>query len=100
MKDSSTISVERIDQAIYLIRGEKVMLDADLAHLYGVTTARLNQRVNRNPERFPADFMFQLTAKKFKGLMLQTPTSKRGRGRTRRLPLVFTGHGSIQAANV
>jgi len=100
MKDSSNISVERIDKAIYLIRGEKVMLDADLAHLYGVTTARLNQQVNRNPERFPADFMFQLTAKEFKGLMLQTATSKKGRGGRRKLPLVFTEHGAIMAANV
>ncbi len=76
------------------------MLDADLAHLYGVTTARLNQQVNRNPERFPADFMFQLTAKEFKGLMLQTATSKKGRGGRRKLPLVFTEHGAIMAANV
>ena len=76
------------------------MLDADLAHLYGVTTARLNQQVNRNPERFPSDFMFQLTVKEFKGLMLQTATSKKGRGGRRKLPLVFTEHGAIMAANV
>ena len=61
MKDSSLIPVDRIGQAIYLIRGEKVMLDRDLADLYQVTTAALNQAVRRNRERFPSDFMFQLT---------------------------------------
>ena len=61
MKDSIVIPVERIENAIYLIRGEKVMLDRDLAELYEVTTAALNQAVRRNRERFPEDFMFQLT---------------------------------------
>lgn len=55
------IPIERIEKAIYLIRGEKVMLDRDLAELYQVTTKALNQAVRRNPDRFPADFMFQLT---------------------------------------
>jgi hypothetical protein len=61
MRDSIMIPVERIEKAIYLIRGEKVMLDRDLAELYEVTTAGLNQAVRRNRERFPGDFMFQLT---------------------------------------
>ncbi len=61
MKDPILIPVERIEQAIYLIRGEKVMLDRDLTGLYQVTTAALNQAVRRNRERFPSDFMFQLT---------------------------------------
>lgn len=61
MKQSSLIPVETIEQAIYLIRGEKMMLDRDLAELYQVTTAALNQAVRRNRERFPSDFMFQLT---------------------------------------
>ena len=61
MKRSSLIPVERIEKAIYLIRGEKVMLDRDLAVLYQVTTAALNQAVRRNRDRFPRDFMFQLT---------------------------------------
>jgi ORF6N domain len=100
MKDSSLIPVERIEKAIYLIRGEKVMLDSDLASLYGVTTARFNQQVTRNIERFPEDFMFQLTNEEFKGLMLQIATSKKGRGGRRKLPLVFTEHGAIMAANV
>jgi len=60
---TSLIHVERIERSIFLIRGQKVMLDADLAELYGVTTKRLNEQVKRNRGRFPADFMFQLTAK-------------------------------------
>jgi hypothetical protein len=100
MKTLSPIPIERIKGAIYVIRGEKVMLDSDLAALYGVTTARLNQQVNRNIERFPEDFMFQLTNEEFKGLMLQVATSKKGRGGRRKLPLVFTEHGAIMAANV
>lgn len=62
MGKTDSISIEKIDQAIYVIRGEKVMLDRDLAHLYGVSTAALNQAVRRNLERFPVDFMLQLTA--------------------------------------
>jgi len=100
MKTSSPIPIERIEGAIYLVRGEKVMLDSDLAALYGVTTARLNQQVNRNIERFPEDFMFQLTNDEFKGLMLQIATSKKGRGGRRKLPLVFAEHGAIMAANM
>ena len=63
MSDKSLIPVERIEKAIYLIRGEKVMLDHDLARLYDVTTAALNQAVRRNRYRFPKDFIFQLTTK-------------------------------------
>jgi len=100
MKTSNPIPIERIERAIYVIRGEKVMLDSDLAALYGVSTARLNQQVNRNLERFPEDFMFQLTNEEFKALMLQTATSKKGRGGRRKLPLVFTEHGAIMAANM
>src|SRR6266446_3834572 len=97
---SSTVPIERIEGAIYLARGEKVMPDSGLAALYGVTTARLNQQVNRNIERFPEDFMFQLTNEEFKGLMLQIATSKKGRGGRLKRPLVFTEHGAIMAANV
>ena len=61
MKSSSLIPIERIENAIYLIRGQKVMLDRDLAMLYEVTTAALNQALRRNRERFPSDFMYQLT---------------------------------------
>ena len=62
MKDSTLIPVERIEKAIYLIRGEKIMLDSDLASLYGVETKAVNRAAKRNLKRFPSDFMFQLTA--------------------------------------
>jgi len=77
-----------------------VILDADLAKLYGVTTTRLNQQVKRNPERFPSDFMFQLTKKEYESLMLQIATSRVTHGGRRKLPFVFTEHGAIMAANV
>jgi len=77
-----------------------VILDSDLARIYGVTTARLNQQINRNIERFPQDFLFKLSRDEFDGLMLQNATSKRGRGGRRKLPYVFTEHGAVMAANV
>ena len=96
-----SIPDERIADAILLIRGQKVMLDSDLAGLYGVTTKRLNQQVKRNIERFPADFMFQLTAEENEALRLQIATLKVGRGKHRKYPpYVFTEHGAIMAASV
>lgn len=80
------------------IRGQKVILDSDLAALYEVETKRLNQQVTRNTERFPKDFMFQLTNKEFMNLKLQIATSRWGGRRT--LPYVFTEHGAIMAATV
>ena len=91
-------SVEQIESRIFVIRGQKVMLDADLAELYGVETKRLNEQVSRNSERFPEDFMFQLTAEEFANLKSQFATSSWG-GR-RKLPYVFTEHGAIMAASV
>lgn len=99
-KSLARVSPERIEETILHMRGEKVILDSDLAKLYGVSTARLNQQVNRNLERFPADFMFRLSIDEFKGLMLQNATSKKGRGGRRKLPYVFSEHGAIMAANV
>ena len=75
-------------------------MDTDLAELYGVTVKRLNQQVNRNQERFPADFMFQLSAKEDQALRLQIATSKKGRGGRRYPPYAFTEHGAIMAATV
>ena len=80
------------------IRGQKVILDSDLAALYEVETKRLNQQVTRNTERFPMDFMFHLTNKEFVNLKLQIATSRWGGRRT--LPYVFTEHGAIMAATV
>lgn len=77
--DSSLIPAERIERSILLIRGHKVMLDSDLAKLYEVSTARLNQQVRRNISRFPPDFMFELTPEEVDLLMLQIATSKKGR---------------------
>jgi cell division septum initiation protein DivIVA len=99
MADNKLIaSVEKIESRIFVIRGQKVMLDADLAELYGVETKRLNEQVRRNSERFPEDFMFQLTAEEFENLKSQFATSSWG-GR-RKLPFAFTEHGAIMAASV
>jgi hypothetical protein len=77
-KSPSPIPAERIQQAIYLIRGEKIMLDADLARLYGVATGNLNKAVKRNLARFPRDFMFQLTPEEAAALSFQSGSLKRG----------------------
>jgi hypothetical protein len=99
-KNIAPISIEGVTHSILIMRGHKVLLDSDLAVLYGVTTARLNQQVRRNLNRFPGDFMFQLNAEEFAGLMLQIATSKAGRGGRRKPPLAFTEHGAIMAATV
>jgi phage regulator Rha-like protein len=88
------------ESRILILRHQRVILDSDLAELYGVTVKRLNQQVNRNQERFPADFMFQLSSKEDKTLRLQFATSKKGRGGRRYLPYAFTEHGAIMAATV
>jgi ORF6N domain len=89
-----------IESRILILRHQKVILDAALAELYGVPVKRLNQQVSRNRERFPADFMFQLTAKEYESLRLQFATSKKGRGGRRFLPYAFTEHGAVMAATV
>jgi phage regulator Rha-like protein len=91
--------VERLDKLIHEIRGQRVMLDVDLARVYGVTTKALNQAVKRNMERFPTDFAFLLTGQEVAALRSQIVTSK-GRGGRRYLPYAFTEHGAIMAANV
>jgi hypothetical protein len=99
-KGKALIPVERIERSILLIRGQKVMLDTDLAELYGVTTKRLNEQVKRNLARFPEDFMFQLTESEAEFLRSQIATSKKGRGGRRYAPYVFTEHGAIMMASV
>jgi len=94
------LPIEHITQSILELREQRVMLDADLAELYGVATSRLNQQVRRNLERFPKDFMFQVTAEEHAALMLQNATSKPVRGGRRKPPLVFTEHGAIMAATI
>jgi hypothetical protein len=91
---------KRILKNIMVIRGEKIILDSDLAELYGVATRRLNEQVRRNIEKFPEDFMFQLTEDEFENLKSQFATSSSGWGGRRKLPLAFTEYGALQAANV
>jgi hypothetical protein len=98
--DKAIVPVERIERIIYLIRGQKVMLDSDLAEIYGVTTKRLNEQVGRNASRFPIDFAFQLTLQEVTDLRSQIATSKIGRGGRRYQPWVFTEHGAIMLASV
>ncbi|SDF77542.1 ORF6N domain-containing protein [Mucilaginibacter pineti] len=89
---------QEIAEKIYLIRGHKVMLDNDLAEMYGVETKRLIEQVNRNLLRFPAEFMFRLTDEEFEVLRSQIATSKRG-GR-RYAPYAFTEHGILMLSSV
>jgi ORF6N domain len=95
---ASALAIERSTRAILVVRGRRVMLDRELAAIYGVSTGRLNEAVKRNPERFPADFMFQLTVQELENLRSQFATSSWGGRRYR--PFAFTEHGAIQAANV
>jgi hypothetical protein len=102
-KHVNLIPVERIERSILLIRGEKVMLDSDLAEIYGVETKVLNQAVKRNLQRFPLDFMFQLKHAEYEDLIRlrsQIVTSNEGRGGRRYLPFAFTEHGALMLANV
>jgi hypothetical protein len=94
------VPVKPIEDLILLIRGQRVMLDADLAELYGVPTKVFNQAIKRNAERFPEDFMFQLTPAELTNLRSQIVTSRSDWGGRRYLPYVFTEHGAIMAANV
>ncbi|MFH1417074.1 MAG: ORF6N domain-containing protein [Planctomycetota bacterium] len=98
-KKRSIIPAERIERAILLIRGERVMIDADLAALYGVTTKALNQAVSRNQGRFPPDFMFRLT-KAERGELVTNCDHLRNLKYSPTMPRAFTEHGAIMAANV
>lgn len=100
MKSSSVpiIPIERINQRILLIRGQRVILDADLAELYGAPTKALNQAVRRNAGRFPSDFAFRLTPEETENMRSQFVTASKRNIRYR--PYVFTEHGALMAANV
>jgi ORF6N domain len=99
---ATPLSIGQIAQRIRLIRGQRVILDTDLAAFYGETTKRFNQQVNRNLARFPAGFMFQLDEEEFANLRLQIATSslKSSHGGRRYAPLAFTEHGAIMASMV
>src|SRR5260370_21049225 len=116
MPPQDRLSIDHLGQLIYEIRGQRVMLDSDLASIYGVETKALNRAVKRNRHRFPKDFMFQLSEDEWKNLRYQIGTSSSGRehqslrhqigtsslghGGRRSRPYVFTEHGAIMAANV
>jgi ORF6N domain len=98
---TAPLTIGDIAERIRLIRGQRVILDTDLAAFYGETTKRFNQQVNRNLARFPSDFMFQLDEEEAVALRLQTATLKSGRGQHRKYaPYVFTEHGAIMAATL
>ena len=107
---TATRKIDNVESAIYLIRGQRVMLDSDLAAIYEVTTKQLNQQLKRNRDRFPTDFAFQLTAEDVARLRSQNVTSNpnlrsqfassKGRGGRRYFPWVFTEHGAIMLASV
>jgi hypothetical protein len=110
-QQNALIVPELVEPVIRLIRGQKVILDADLARIYGVTTKRLNQQMNRNALRFPQDFVFQLTQLEMKTLRSQTSAegqtnlrlqfaTSRSHGGRRYLPYAFTEHDAVMAANV
>ncbi|MBN1493465.1 MAG: ORF6N domain-containing protein [Candidatus Omnitrophica bacterium] len=98
---NAALSVEIVGSKILVIRGKRVMLDRDLADLYGVETKRLNEQIKRNSKRFPIDFMFQLTSDEIEALRSQNATLKKGRGRhTKYLPYVFTEQGVAMLSTV
>jgi ORF6N domain-containing protein len=99
-RETQLVPIERVERLIHLARGEKVLLDADLARLYGVETKALNRAVKRNRSRFPQDFMFQLTADDAEALRCQIGTSKAGRGGRRYLPYAFTEQGVAMLSSV
>jgi phage regulator Rha-like protein len=100
MPKSETALAIPVESRILALRGHKVILDSDLAELYGVPVKRLNEQVKRNRERFPADFMFQVNAEEMESLRSQNSTSTAGRGGRRYAPYAFTEHGAIMAATV
>ena len=100
MSKSLVIPDEMMISKIYLIRNHKVMLDIDLAELYQVETGRLNEQVKRNVDRFPEDFMFQLTNEEWESLRSQFAISKKGKGGRRYAPFAFTEHGVLMLSSV
>jgi len=98
-KKASQLVVPVIEESIHVIRGQRVMLDADLASLYEVTTGNFNKAVQRNIKRFPKEFMFQLNKQEFTNLIFQIGTSRKWGGR-RKMPYAFTEHGALMAANI
>jgi len=99
-EETALVTFDVIERKIYIVRNQKVMLDSDLAALYGVTTFNLNKAVKRNPKRFPEDFMFQLAADEYDSLKFQIGISNKGRGGRRTMPYVFTEQGVAMLSSV
>jgi hypothetical protein len=100
MNKTAIILAKRVTSRILILRNQKVILDTDLAELYGVPVKRLNEQLKRNPQRFPADFLFTLTRAEYQNLRSQNATSSSAHGGRRYLPHAFTEHGAIMAATV
>src|SRR4051812_7207909 len=100
MKPAAIVMTKRVAAKILILRNQKVILDADLAELYGVPVKRLNEQIKRNARRFPSDFLFTVTRAEYKNLRSQNATSRLGHGGRRYLPHAFTEHGAIMAATV
>ena len=95
-----TVLIEQVERRILLVRGHRVMLDSDLAELYGVTTFNLNKAVNRNLDRFPEDFCFRISKKEYQALIFRFGISRPGHGGRRFLPYVFTEQGVAMLSSV
>ncbi|HVI77933.1 MAG TPA: ORF6N domain-containing protein [Candidatus Acidoferrum sp.] len=100
MSTSAIVLTKRVSAKILILRNQKIILDTDLAELYRVSVKRLNEQINRNPKRFPSDFLFKLTHAEYDNLRSQNATSSAGHGGRRYLPHAFTEHGAIMAASV
>lgn len=100
MDKTAIVLAKRVGSKILVLRNQKVILDTDLADLYGVSVKRLNEQIKRNPKRFPTDFLFTLTSEEYQNLRSQTATSSPSHGGRRYLPNAFTEHGAIMAATV
>ena len=100
MNKAAVVLAKRVGSKILVLRNQKVILDTDLAELYGVPVKQLNQQIKRNRQRFPADFAFTLTKSEYEALRSQIVTPNSGRGGRRYLPHAFTEHGALMAASV
>jgi len=100
MNKTAIVLTKRVGAKILILRNQKVILDADLAELYGVSVKRLNEQIKRNPRRFPSDFQFTLTRAESRNLRSQNATSSSAHGGRRYMPHAFTEHGAIMAATV
>jgi hypothetical protein len=101
VKDDDIAAPADVSRRIFVLRGQRVLLDSDLAELYGVKTMRLNEQVRRNADRFPDDFLFRLTNQEFASLRSQNAILKTGQGQHRKYPpIAFTEHGAVMAATI